>query len=310
MPEIKPLIINPSTSDPSSARSDFKSKVGSSPIKKTYTKKGSTLAQGAADWKKLLLYAHTGAGKTYAIGQLALAGYRCLGISTDFGGNGLASASALIADNDVSKLNNIYNVDLTDYDEVMAFLEEPKTFFPDIYEYNPDFLYWEGFSAYQLTILSDRVLDEKDTGSALKADMQDWGKIKSGTVRPLNRFLNLHDTVTGKHWNKIVTCHKDLPKEDKLTGQRMSGPLIQGAAFSIVQMAFDAVIAINVVNKKDGDNASKREYSYLVYGNDNIAAKARGLKLESVEPADMAVVWKKIETQMKNLSIVSTVAPL
>lgn len=300
MPEIKPLIINnPSTSDPSSARSDFKSKVGSSPIKKTYTKKGSSLANGVTDWKRVLAYALPGAGKTYALGSLALAGYKIVNISTDFGGNGLTTAFNLIVENDPSKLSNIQNVDLDDYDEVQEFTRDPTIFFPDLYSFDPDFLSWDGFSAFQQIHAQDNIADEMD-GDGLKFGIQEWGKLRNSTLRTLNRFLNLHNAVTGKHWNKYVTCHRDKPKEDTYSNEKSRGPLIQGAAASFVPSAFDIMLEMSVKNKAGvTDDNARREYTYLTQPNANVAARSRGIKLESVEPADFALLWKKIESQMR-----------
>ncbi len=117
--------------------------------------------------------------------------------------------------------------------------------------------------------------------------------IRNVTVRPLLRFPNLHNELTGRKWHKYVTCLKSKPTDDKLTNETLRGPLVQGQAFSLMQPMFDLIIEMRINSKGD-----QREYSYVCVGDDKLMAKARGFRLNPVEKGDMGALWTKISNQM------------
>ena len=291
-----------------SAADVAKEKLTTGPKTKKYEKKGASLAEGVADWFKVMVYGFSGTGKSYGIGQLAEAGYKLAGISTDFGGNGLGSVISYLQKRKPEALKNVLNVDLQTYDEVIDFCDEPEEFFPGLYDFDPDILFFDGFTSFQMTALTDQVSEEitakqkdgdESNEAGLRFEFLDWGKIRSGTIKVLNKFLNIHNKKTGRHWSKYVTCLKDKAKEDKLTGQVTRGPLIQGAAYSIITAGFDVIMESSSKMSKDGDESGNRKYIYTTGGHDKLVAKTRGIEIASVVDADMAKIFKLLNEQLK-----------
>lgn len=264
------------------------------------------LSEEQATTFKALLFGPTGSGKTYAIKGLLEHGFKVLVISTDMGGDGLVTVKmALRNEGKANLLENCASIVLSNYTEVMTFLNTPEAVYPEIFTDALDFLVWDGFSSFQQTILSDEigqmtpvltgdktVSDARDSG--LQLELQDWGMVKAGTIRALDKFLKLNNRKTGQVFHKLVTCLEGIKAvrtgkgiDTVTTYTDAHEPMLQGAAAKLVGPAFDIIIntRIEVVD-------SVRTFRYLT------GTKTRGLILETSEPGDFYSLWHKISGQL------------
>jgi hypothetical protein len=293
---------------PPSAAEKFAEKVSGMPTLKRPVAGFKKLSDQGARWIKILSFGHSGTGKTYFIIGLLLAGETVLVIGTDIGGSGLASVYNYLRKHGLMHLaDKLYFKDFMDYEELEEFLKRPEKQFPDIYDIGITWAVWDGFSGFQQVGLQEYVLSFQSQTKAEKvsdgreagmwAEQQDWGMIRTGTVRPLNRFLNMHNRKDGTAWHKYVTALENKPKEDALSKQTYRGPLVQGSASSIMAPGFDVIFECKVTNKGVGDEG-ERLYTYNCIGNTGLLAKSRGFDLIAVESADPLAFWQKLKVEL------------
>lgn len=313
MAEIKPLPLKPATggvkTPASPALDTFVKRAGPAPKPRTAKLTVKKLSDPTSGWVKMLSYGHTGTGKTYALVGLLQAGLKILVISTDVGGEGLNTVrNALRESGQMHLADNLLHIELPTYEDVETFLKEPHQIFPEIYDTDIDMLVWDGFSGFQQQQLSDYIAELEPLSSGDKTsegreaglwfERTDWGMVRNGTIRNLGRFLSMHNKVTGKKWHKYVTAlESGKASEDKLSGEVQKAPLIQGSAAALMGPAFDLIFQTRAVKVRD-DEGIGRKYLYYTTGHEKLLAKSRGLKLEPIEPADMAILWKKITAQL------------
>jgi hypothetical protein len=256
--------------------------------------------RGAGRYVKILMYSNTGAGKTLAIAGFLRAGLKVVCCSTDLGGSGLSTVyNYLDSIGQPHLADNLIDITFQTYDQFAAFLNNPESILPEIYEWDPDMLAIDGFTGFQQIQIQEKILelnplsDKKASEGRMEglwADQEAWGMIRNATTRALGRFLMLHNWKTGKPWHKYVTCLENKPQSDKLTGEVLRGPYIQGSAAALMGPSFDVIIEAKVVSK-DGSDKGKREYVYNCVGHDKLLAKSRGYSLSPTEPADMYKIW-------------------
>ncbi len=264
-------------------------------------------------WVKILSYGHTGTGKSLALVGFLLAGLKIVNISTDLGGSGMEAVyNELRRINRDDLIDNIIDIEFPDYDSVIAFCDSPEKTIPDFYEFDPDMLSWDGFTAFQQIQLSEKVLSlspaTKNSSDGRMEGMwkeqQDWGMIRDGTLRALSKFLGLQNWKTGKPLHKYMTCLEQKPAADKLTSEIQRAPFMQGAAGSLMAPAFDIIFETRVT--ASDDKAATRVYEYCCVGHEKLLAKARGYDLAPIEPADMYRLWtEKIAPKLKDPNNVS-----
>ncbi len=249
---------------------------------------------------KLLIYGHSGSGKTYFIVGLLEAGERVLVLSTDFGGNGLVTVvNALKRRGKVDLLKNLRALDLATFEDITGFFDNPVEYFPGLLEFDPTVLMWEGFSFYNIGILDEYILSMAP-GAEGAGEMrhegwthtkQDWQGMKRGTVRGLGKFM-AWTLPNGKSPHKIVTCLEAQPDVDDLTQKSLRSVLVHGTGKSLMGPAFDAVIETFKDEKKNGDNTVV-EFKYRCEGaSDKFLVKSRGFDLQPIEPAEPERIWK------------------
>lgn len=244
-----------------------------------------------------------GSGKTYMnIGALRL-GMKVLAITTDFGHGGFETIYNYFADNpsEAHLLANFREVAL-DYEGITQFVRDPCSIFPDIYEFDPDLIFWDGGSAFQQVDLEeyigsfDPLRSEKKGGESaiseqrktgLFLEQSDWSLVRNGTIRPIVRFLALHNERTGKRWSKVFTCAEESKEDKNNPNAAKTGPLMHTAARKIVGGGFD--IILETVRKDYGDSS---EYVYISRGAD-LMTKQRGYGLPTEMPADFAELWSR-----------------
>jgi hypothetical protein len=204
-------------------------------------------------------------------------------------------------------LPNCFFFDLQTYDEVEEFVTNPEGFWPEIYSHDIDVIYFDGFSAFQQCLVSDKVLSMqaqgKNVGDAreagLFANQQDWGAIRTASLQPLDKFLRMQNEKTGKAWNKILTClETDTLKVSGNTENKETkiGPYIQGAAGRLMEPCFDLIIR---TRKKI--SAGNIEYYYELGSSERVVTKSRGFKFGNKEPGDFGALWNSA-CQQKGIS--------
>src|SRR6185436_20400687 len=219
---------------------------------------------------KGLLFGPPETGKTRSFLGLLLQGFKIFVISTDMGGEGMSTVKiALRKLGRLDLLENLTIVVLNDFDTVKAFLDNPESVYPPIYDEDFDILGWDGFSTFQGINISEKVGDDikpqvkgdKELSDGREAgvvfEIMDWGAVKNMTLRALDNFLKIHNKKTGKIFHKIVTCLEG--KNAVRSGDGFNGttayidngkPLIQGAAINFMTPAFDLVINTKKVGEE------------------------------------------------------------
>lgn len=265
---------------------------------------------------KLFLFGPTGSGKTYVIKDLLLAGLKVLVLSTDAGGSGLNTVLlALEPDQRHLFYNNLIEIVLNNDDAVQQFIKAPDSMIPDIYDFDPDVVFWDGFGNWQQVHLSEAIGAmpvERDGGKEISAGVESglmfeqaqWGMLRNGTVRTIDKFVRMGNKKTGKIWHKIATAHETVRmKQKKAEGVTEKGvfdevkmPLLQGAGGILVTAAFDLVVRTKHI--KDAD-PTKDRYVFQIQA-ENLVSKNRGFKLPDMMPANMGLLWEQV---VKDLAI-------
>lgn len=297
----------------------------------------STLDDPTDNYGKILLFGDYGSGKTFAIVGLLLEGLTVLVITTDIGGDGLASVRAelnRIGRQDLKK--KIISIVLETHNDVVGFFKDPDSYWSDgvggvdsIWDAGIDLVFFDGFTGYQMLQLYDDI-EATDTGILNNDGSVDtqrfWGSMKRETGRALNRFLGFHNRKTGQKFHKMMTCLDTSTMTDAQalsatsTGdaaekrKRMSvkesiGPFVQGSAAKLIGPAFDLVIYTNAKTVLEGEKQVAR-FTYQTMRNDKLRVKSRGVNLDSliIDPkklilrADMQEVWRSM---CRDLDIVS-----
>lgn len=251
---------------------------------------------------KIMAFGEPGSGKTDAIVGFLLAGLKIFVLTTDLGGSGLVTVSnRLKALGREDLLVNIKNVDLNEVPHIITFLEHPENVYPEIYEFNPDMLVWEGYSFFQTVVLDEYVLETEQIGKSeielrdkgLFAVQTDWNAMRRGSMRYSNKFLQMHNKQTGKLWHKYMTFQEDMPERDKegkeLTTYKRK-PLLYTAANTLIRAGFDLVIHMAVLHGSQG----KIDYKYRTQSSPQLYAKNRAMPILPEEPANMSLLWEKI----------------
>lgn len=213
---------------------------------------------------KLLFFGNPGSGKTYIIKDLLELGFKVLVVTTDVGGDGLNAVIIPMraAGTWANHKANLRSIELSGYEQVKDFFASPETTIPDIYEFDPDFIFWDGLSGWQQIDVSTYVGDmtperagNKAVSDARESGLQfeqaDWGQVRNATVRGVDDFCSMRNKVTGRMWNKIATCHESVKSKGAALGGGFTEgkePLLQGAGGRIVLGAFDLVARTTIVS--------------------------------------------------------------
>lgn len=259
---------------------------------------------------KLLLFGDWGTGKTYSAIGLLRHGYKVLFVTSDIGGSGLSTIKLYIKNvlKQPELLENFYEIVITNDDEMQMFVEDPSKFFPEIYDIDFDFLFWDGFAGWQQSHLKDKIgemaLESSNSNRELKPavaaglhfEMTQWGMLTSSTIRTLDKFCGLNNKKTGKIWHKVVTAQEGVKsKEGKQGLYETKEPLLQGAGGVLSGAAFDLIIR---TKKKFviSDKETIEQFEYQIKS-ENKKTKNRGFVLNNTEIGDMYLLWEKLREQ-------------
>lgn len=242
-------------------------------------------------FRKVLGFGLLGSGKTSLIEGPLECGERVFVASADFGGHGLVSVENWASKNDKMALfeNNLMNVNLGNYEEVVEFLTKPLLYAPDIVEFDPTVFFFDGYSTFQNDYLDEYSEEHESEFRSLSDDKYGhWFDVKRGTLRSLRKILAF-TLPNGKDLHKIVTTLQAKPDTNEMTQKSEIMPLIQGGAKEFTGGGFDVVL--NCSREEDADG---KETFWYRFGGDGskYAVKNRGFDLAGKMPADPVKLWK------------------
>lgn len=283
------------------------SKLAGTTPKKYSVKSGKDMRAEDASFN-LLVYGESGMGKTKIAVDLLLLGFKVVLVDTDFGRKSKETIQNYFYDHPEHMKfydNNLMVIDDLDVEGVMAFCRNPASIYPEIYDWNPDVLFWDGMSAYQQGDLEADLC--RDDFKRDDADYSTWRGSRNGTIFPLMKFLNQHNINTNKQWHKVVTLMEDervdrrkgasaaekKKGEDIIVGSETKGPMLNttardlaGAGFSIVLQCLKTTLGNEVT------------FKYITRGAKIISKDRFGLPAEL--PGDFKEVYRKyIEPKIK-----------
>lgn len=263
---------------------------------------------------KLLFFGNPGTGKTYVVKALLELGFKVFVVTTDVGGDGLnAVIIPMRAAGTWNKFkHNLRSIELSGYETVKEFFTAPDVYEPDIYDWDPDFVFWDGLSGWQQIDVSTYVGDmtperkgDKAISDARESGLQfeqaDWGQVRNATVRGADDFCSMRNKKTGRMWNKIATSHEAVRSKGAAAGGGFKEglePLLQGAGGRIIQGAFDLIVRTTIVSDPTDEDGSNRQYFYVLQPHQNLAAKVRGFTLAPKMPANAATLIPELYKQM------------
>lgn len=277
------------------------------PSTKTYKSRSGKEIRNESGSFNLLAYGEMGTGKTKIAIDLLLLGLKVYLIDTDFGRKAFETIRNYFQDHpDKMHLfdDNFRCIEL-DVDGVMSFCRNPESVEPGIYEWDPDVVFWDGLSAYQQGDLEAMLCNNE-----FKRDDNDfslWRGSRNGTLFPLMKLLNQHNTKTGKQWNKVVTLMEDervdkrksaskaekKSGEDVIAGSEHKGPMLNTTARDLAGAGFS--IVLRCVKKQVGRDV---KFQYQTLGEKIVTKDRYGLPPEV--DGDFQKVYKQyIEPKIK-----------
>jgi len=236
-----------------------------------------TGAERAAEHRPFtgLLLGGPGVGKTHAVIGLLRLGFKVCYITTDYAKLGLETVDSYFVDHPEDRylLNNLRE-SAFGFDAVQEFSHHPESIMPDIYEWDPDWLFWDGLTSYQALEVQQEEISDDDFH---KNSWSDWYKQKAGVIFPMERFLSLSNKNTGRVWNKLVTCgikEKEKYRSEKaangewiqvpIEGTKKIGPDLNTSVQELIRFGFSLVIeCTRRVMGKDEVYGYRRVAQYL-----------------------------------------------
>lgn len=276
---------------------------------------------------KLLIYGPIGSGKTYGLTDLVLLGERLLVVSTEQGGNGLVSIRNELLKRNKPELydTHIRSLDLSEYDQVQQAFAKAKDaegrlypalydIYPELREFQPTTLVWEGLTNFQLQHINNHLLKdhlrvedspkfESSKGGTDKYAY--WGAVGRALSKTHQAFITLTDP--DMDWNHILTVHDKAEWKRDEKGNRAPGqkkPIaidlaLQGSGDKAVKEAYDLIVLTRkdeVRDIKQPLNPPSFRHVYQVVGGSNEATvKSRGWDLEPEFDADLGRVWRELQ---------------
>lgn len=243
-----------------------------------------------------LPFGESESGKTSIAAMLAKAGLKVFVLFTDLGNdNGISGAQvyAKLKNSNTEFRNNVAWVALDDLDTVEKFIDDPEKLVDGFWDFNADFLLWDGFSFHQqMNIIPDveEDINSRDSSEGSFETFKGWGVTKNRTVRTLGRFLSIRNP-NSKPLHKVVTCAVKYASQqvgpDKSEVRAKHEPDISGAASKFIRYGFDVVFETE---------RSKEGFSYRL---DTSSATKRRFELGEKLPADFVALHNKILEQVK-----------
>lgn len=257
----------------------------------------------------ICLIGKPGSGKTNALAELILAGYKVFMVNTDAGGdNGINTIKARVLSAGKSlqyMLDHFRWITVEVGDQVgegrsalVEFLHSMRNSECEVWDFDPDVLVWEGFATYQ----GSYIIDEFDESDGSVSNFKEWGKIQTATIRDTEAFFKVRNPRNGKKPYRIVTCQEgqksvkvrvgmDASNKPILEDQKVDtgGSALKTSAVRMFNAAFDVIIVCRV------DNAGK--YRYILSTDQQRDSKKR-VVLPNEMDADFMKVWNETKKQL------------
>lgn len=243
----------------------------------------------------IMLFGDGGTGKTFMVVGLLQAGLKVFGIGTDFGNNGFITIYNYFYDHpeEAHLLDNFIEITL-DADGLMEFARRPEDVVieladgtkTNIYDFNPDVIFWDGVSSWQMTELEARICGLNDFLRE-DSDFKDWRSTQNGTLFPMMRIMKL-EGKDGKPWSKIMTfASEKSPKYEKtefkdakgapvravVSGSNKNGPMLHTKVRDLSIFGFDLCMETSVQ-----DLGNKKTFYYTSNSSEKLV-KSRGWNL-------------------------------
>jgi hypothetical protein len=264
-----------------------------------------------------MIYGPWGSGKTYAAEGLLRHGFKILFINTDIGDNGTITVRMALKNKGLTDLSKNYKIiSLYGFKEIEEFIKEPAAFWEDVYDWAPDFIFWDGFGYAQANDISEKagemIVEQQDIDNSkpgarqveisesraegVKFQVADYLVLRSLTIRVVKAFCSLHNKKTGQIIHKIVTVQeaiKSKKKDGEMSSELVDSmqPMLTGAGGVLTCGAFDLIIRTE--KSPDGKN-----FNYIIEGGKQMSTKKRGFNLPDKMPADFYEVWKIIASDL------------
>jgi hypothetical protein len=265
-----------------------------------------------------MIFGPWGSGKTYTAEGLIRHGFKILFVNTDIGSNGTIAVKMALKNKGLAHLSSQYKIiTLSGFKEIEEFITEPAVYFPDFYEWSPDFIFWDGFGYAQQTdimqkagemIVEQQDIDNENSskqrevsemrGEGIKFTLADYQVLRNLTVRVVKGFCGIHNKKTGKMIHKIFTVQESMKSKKKdgdsgPTSELVDSfePMLTGAGGVLTCGAFDLIIRTD----KNGDGTA---YTYTIEEGKKAKTKKRGFNLPRTMPADFYEVWKIVANDL------------
>lgn len=197
-----------------------------------------------------LIFGESETGKSATIAQIASMDLKTFAIFTDLGNdNGISGAQVYsnLRKTPEKFKSNVAWVSLEDIDTIREFLDDPAKVVEGFWDFNPDFLVWDGFSFFQQMYIMpevEEVINKDDSSEGRMENYQGWGMTKNRTIRASSDFLGIKNP-NGKALHKVVTTAVKYGSEktgpDKTEVKAKHEMDISGAASRIIRHGFDVV---------------------------------------------------------------------
>jgi hypothetical protein len=270
----------------------------------------ASLADEEERYLKGMLFGPWGGGKTFTINHLLELGFKVLVLTTDIGGDGL---NTVILDQkqkgNAHLLKNIRKVEVDDYDACVSFIKKPEAYMTDLYDWDPDWVFWDGFSGFQQVSISEHVGDqgsekaeEKGQNTDLQFEMSQWGQVRNATIRAVSNFLDIHNKKTGRKWHKILTCQENIRTKPGKEGEGpvdTVSPLLQGAGGILMGAGFDFIWRVLSKTQGVGSKAVSK-HVFETKPSHERWSKSRGFEFPEVMDADFGAA---VTTMFQQLDI-------
>lgn len=259
---------------------------------------------------KLMIFGEPGSGKTnFLVSLVTQFDEKLLVVSTEQGGGGLSTlANGLAAASCPEKFHtNVFSIDLSDYSQVVdVFLRDvdPKTgkkiprlyaHYPELRDFRPTVLVWEGMTNFQGTQVNSELLGEKEMELNDNERWAYWGTVKTTTSRVHSDFLSCTDP--DYQWHHILTVHEmeDVTRDSNGKVTKVNGvkPEIAGGGARAVYQAYNLIL--NTMKTRKEDPVTKKVNTTYTYRTQAKGSedweKCRGYDLEGAFAADAGKVW-------------------
>lgn len=250
----------------------------------------------------IMLFGKQGSGKTDSVIRLLLLGYKIVYVQSDYGDSGYETIQNYFShhpDESHWYEDNFVMLQLN-FDATVDFMRNPATAMPEIYDWDPDVIFWDGLTSYQENQVEGYLAKtatqlQNDSGK----DWDAWRSARNAVVFPLDHFLRMKNLKTGRPWHKICTCLESVEYEyTKVQGKKGDDrqfipgserimPMLHTTARKIATAGFS--ITFRTVKKFLG---GKDVFSYEFKG-EQLDTKDRGYGLPKDMPkADFGVFWQ------------------